>query len=235
MTTPIPRGFPDWYPQYAGLDQEFLNVQAATINGTKTWGPFYLGNRRRIGVRFANLDHVGTIDFTAYRDSAATQALIASAFNLNAGMSFERSVACPGPFIVISVISPAATTLTYDLRVWQTDVPFDHRENVQDAVLASNIGTAIGAGATANITASNHHIGQVHWTAFCAGPAWAAELRTVQLDGTSKVLDRGTNVEGRISRFAYLAYGYGLIRIVNNDVAAQTYDAILVAQPDPGH
>jgi hypothetical protein len=235
MTNPVARGYPDWFPQYGGLDQEFLNVSAATINGTKVWGPFYLGNRRRIGVRFANLDHVGTIDFTAYRDAAGTQPLVGSSFNLNVGMSFERSVACPGPYIAISVLSPAATTLTYDLRVWQTDVPFDHREVVQDAVLVSNIKTAINATTTVNPTASNHHVGEVHWTAYCTGPNWEAELRTVQLDGTSKVLDRGTNVEGRISRFAFLAYGYGLIRVINNDVAAQTYDAILVAQPDPGH
>lgn len=235
MTVPTAHDYPDWAPQYEAVDLELISDINHTINGPVSYPQFYMGNRRRVGISFTNLSARAQIGILAFRDSAGTQQLTSNLFVLNNGMSFERSIAVSAVWLGLRITPVGAGPLTYDLRAWTTEVPYQQFGSLTDSLLQSSEGQAIGAGAIVVNTSVAHYVGEVYWNAWCSGPNWIAQLQIVDLAGATHTVDKTTNVEGRAARRAYLPYGYSRIRVTNNDVAAQTFDGILCAYPDPGH
>jgi len=122
MTAPVSHGFPDWgrYQARAGklFDLQLIFGQV----GARTFGPYFVGDVRHLGLSLVVGTSGASIDLEYYADATLTFLMGQDHVTLLAGGVFERTVPALGPYFIIR-FTPNASPFDIAMRIWQADDP----------------------------------------------------------------------------------------------------------------
>lgn len=151
MTAPTSHGYPDWNRQAAVADTIYLEQPLAGIGDGTTFGPFYVGGAKYIGVLTA--PHSARTLWTWFfsEDPGGVIAAGSHAYNVPDGASWQYAFPVRGPFLTITVNMVGGPLMSGDLRLWQSSKPGPAFLGVGDRQIFSANGQSVIAGATSDL------------------------------------------------------------------------------------
>jgi hypothetical protein len=231
MTAPVVHGFPDWGRYAAHATKIYTQQNGTTINGSTTYGPFFVGDQTHLAVVLNSSTDNLTLSLAYYIDEGGSALLGVQILGVAVDVGYAQSVPVLGPWVQVTV-NPVTTPA--DIVLWLYGVAGNILQLLPDEtsnLLVSQDVANIGAGATINTNSARVWPGEAFWQVFCNAASWAARVQSITAAGTINLVDYQDSNYVRTARQIFLPSCPTRLQLVNFDGAIRQYAWSLVARP----
>lgn len=231
MGQPISHGFPDWGRQQAPTDVILLSQTTFNMAASVVLFEGFVGTAPYLQVNaFNDPGNRGRIEFQWYADAALTVFLYSQFMHLAPSGAYGGSVPIAAPFVkVIATAAAFPQTLTVAII---TGVAYTSRMSLAGGIpiLVSQVGVAVGAGATVAADSTFTVPGLAHWSVDTALATWTARLEALDMAGTVFQLASTRNTALPGIHLVYLPLMPVRVSFTNTTGAAGAFDSQVVAR-----
>ncbi len=228
MTTPVPHGYPDWGRYAAQADIEILGTSNLNLNGSETFGRFFVGGVKHIAYIYAAGGNNSRVTLETYTAETGGTLLSEQVINCRNPGGFDFSIPVQGPWLAITVTSVGGA-ISYDLNAWTVAGNLASvTSNLSPRYALSQTGTAVGAAATVLTEVPYTYVGRGHWFIRCTATTFIATLQTVTAGGTVQNVDQWTEATPLGARQIHIPSFPLRLSVNNTSGAGATYTTGIV-------
>lgn len=189
MTAPLGTGYPDFGRLASEAQVLEINDINVPIAHNFAYPAKYVGNAKSLQLWANPPTHGMRLQFQFYGDPGHAIIMDSYVVNLQPGDVVKQPIPILGPWLFVVVQHSDAATNTVTIQLWRTPEMARFAGLEGDIALFTDVGTAIGAGAT--ITRDHLYVmeGHTNWTAFSGSTNWQVLISAVDFHGTTTPLD----------------------------------------------
>jgi len=231
MTTPEPHGYPDWGRFIAQGDKLYIGESVVGGGISATRGPHFVGDVPALYMRFVNATNPVKIEMQFQDTDPPSIFHPGHTFELPAPGEVQIVVPVMGPWVLIT-LTFSAGAVTWSLTLASASAKGTGLGgNITDNILFSQVGTAVGAGATVTIDTSFIRPGPALLNIDTSLATWLATLSARSYLAVLTRLDTITHLHSLEPRHEYLTPSQIRFTFQNTTGAPGAFTAALTSRP----